>query len=244
MSSPEATEPPNDSASAPRAADAEAKRRRTVRFVVVLGIAGIVAVAAILVAVTLNQPSGTKPQTSATIAAGPVVAPGDQLTGGPSALPPFAIVLDRTDAASSMSAANQVVALRQELATKPASTTYLDLGQAYMTLGDQASAQNAFADAAALAPSTPGPLVGLAMSEGMSGTAGLASGNALMMQLQTRFPTSQVVSFNLGWLALYRADVTTLRDAWARTVLLGPTTAFGSLARGLLSEVGKKTAKK
>jgi cytochrome c-type biogenesis protein CcmH/NrfG len=244
MSSPEATEPPNDSAAAARAAEADARRRRTVRFAVVLGIAGIVAVAAILVAVSLDQASGTKPQTSASIAAGPVVAPGDQLTGGQSKLPPLAVVLDRTDAASSMTAADQVVALREELATKPTSAGYLDLGQAYMTLGDEVSAQSAFARAAALAPASPGPLVGLAMTEGMSGTAGLASANALMTQLQTRFPTSQVVAFNIGWLALYRADVTTLRNAWARTIVLGPTTALGDLARGLLSEIGKKTGSK
>ena len=56
MSSPEASGPPTSGAPAPD--DAEARRRRTVRFFVVIGTAAVVAVAAILVAVAVSGPLG------------------------------------------------------------------------------------------------------------------------------------------------------------------------------------------
>ncbi len=240
MTSPDAAEPPTT----PVATTAEqARRQRTIRFFVALGVAGVVAVAAILVAVALNHGSGSKPITPATIAAGPVVSPSAQSPSGQGALPPLAIVLDRTDAARSMAANNQIIALHGLLATKPTSTIYLDLGQEYMAIGDQTSALTAFAHAAALAPNTPEPLVGLAMTGGMSGTAGLDQASQQLTTLASRFPTNQVVTFNQGWLALYRRDPATVRDAWRRTVALGPKTNLGATAAIFLTQIAKKTSK-
>jgi hypothetical protein len=112
-----------------------------------------------------------------------------------------------------------------------------------MALGDQASAQAAFTAAAALAPAAAEPLVGLAMTEGMSGTAGLETADAQLRTIEARFPTNQVVAFNLGWLAVYRKDVATVREAWARTIALGVKTPLGAAAYVLLNEVNKKTTK-
>jgi len=82
MSSPEASGPPTTGAAAP---DAEARRRRTIRFFVVLGGAALVAVAAILIAVALSQPSGTSSSTSTTsgTSASAIKAQLPQLAIGP-----------------------------------------------------------------------------------------------------------------------------------------------------------------
>lgn len=243
MTPADATEPSRDPVAT--IDDAVAKRRRTRRFVVVVGAAAIVAVAAALTAVAMNESSGGKPAASSA-SAPPVVPPSNQTAGSKSnqnILPPLAIVLDRRDSMVSLTAADQAVALRAQLSTKPTSTDWLDLGQVYMALGDQTDAQSAFAHAASLAPNTPDPLVGVAMTAGMSGTAGLARANTTLTALAARFPSSQVVMFNLGWLAVYRTDVVTIRRAWARTAALGPTTDLGSWAAILLTHMTKPTTK-
>jgi cytochrome c-type biogenesis protein CcmH/NrfG len=243
MTPADATEPSRDPVATPDTA--AAGRRRTRRFVVVVGAAAAVAVAAALTAVALNGSSGGKPADSSANAA-LVAPPGTQAPGTTTTqntLPPLAIVLDRKDSLVSLPAADQVVGLRARLATRPTSTDWLDLGQVYMALGDQTDAHGAFARAASLAHNTPDPLVGLAMTAGMSGAAGLARANATLTALAVRFPTSQVVMFNLGWLAVYRTDVATIRRAWARTAALGPTTDLGSWADVLLKHMTKPAAK-
>jgi cytochrome c-type biogenesis protein CcmH/NrfG len=232
MSSPEASGPPTTGAPAPD--DAEARRRRTIRFFAVLGGAALVAVVAILIAVALSQPSGTPASTSTTSGTSAIKAQ----------LPQLAIVLNRTDAIAQMAVSNQVVALQAEIASKPTATEYMDLGQAQMSLADQQAAVSAFSHAQQLDPTAPEPLVGLAMTEAMSGTqAGFATANAELQALQSRYPNSQVVAFNLGWLALYRRDAATVRAAWGRAVRLGKQTPLGIAATVLLAQMGKKTSK-
>jgi Flp pilus assembly protein TadD len=234
MSSPEASGPPSTGAPAPD--DAEARRRRTVRFFVVIGTAAVVAVAAILIAVAVSGPSGSGASTSRTS--------GTSASSAKPQLPQLSIVLNRTDAISQMAASNQVVALQSEIASKPTGDRYLDLGQVEMSLADQQAAVSAFSHAAQLAPNAPEPLVGLAMTEAMSGTTtGFETANAQLLTLQSRFPQSQVVAFNLGWLALYRRDPATVKTAWARTVQLGKQTPLGIKATVLLAQIGKTTAK-
>jgi len=218
----------------------DARRRRTLRLVIVLAVSGVVAIGALVIALVLNQPSGSKPATSATITVGPIVPAGQQLTGAASALPPISIVLNRTDAISNMAANDQIIALRGEIISHPTSNLYLNLGQAYMSIGDQTSALSAFSHAARLAPGTAEPLVGLAMTLGMGGTSGLNAAATALAALATRFPNNQVVQFNDGWVAVYRRDVPTITSAWKRAVALGPTTALGSAATTLLHQIGMK----
>ena len=233
MSSQEASGPPTNGG--PARDDAEARRRRTVRFFVVIGTAAVVAVAAILVAVAVSGSSSSGSSTSTTPANSPPATAAK--------LPQLAIVLNRTDAISQMAASNQAVALQSEIASKPTASRYLDLGQVEMSLADPQAAASAFAHAAQLAPSTPEPLVGLAMITAMSGTsADMQTANAELLGLQSRFPDSQVVAFNLGWLALYRRDPATVKAAWAHAIQLGKQTPLGIAATVLLAQIGKKTA--
>jgi len=233
MSSPEASGPPTNGA--PARDDLEARRRRTVRFFVVIGTATVVAVAAILVAVAVSGSSSSGASTSTT--------PASSAPAAAAKLPQLAIVLNRTDAISQMASSNQVVALQSEIASKPTASRYLDLGQVEMSLADPQAAASAFAHAAQLAPSTPEPLVGLAMITAMSGTsADMQTANAELLGLQSRFPDSQVVAFNLGWLALYRRDPATVKAAWAHAIQLGKQTPLGIAATVLLAQIGKKTA--
>jgi cytochrome c-type biogenesis protein CcmH/NrfG len=235
MSSPEASGPSTTGPPAPD--DAEARRRRTIRFVVVIGAAAVIAVIAILVAVAISQPSSTGSSTSTSASAGGSATIQAQL-------PQLSIVLNRTDSIAQMAVSDQVVALQSLIASKPTATRYMDLGQAEMALADQQAAVSAFAHAAQLAPNTAEPLVGLAMTEGMSGTtAGLDTANATLQTLQARFPDNQVVAFNLGWLALYRRDTATVKSAWERSVQLGKQTPLGIAATVLLAQLGKKSTK-
>jgi cytochrome c-type biogenesis protein CcmH/NrfG len=239
MNAPEASGP--TTTGAPASGDDAARRRRTIMFFAVIGAAAVVAVVAVLVAGALsgNTSSGIRATTSSSGAS--------TSTGAASAataqLPQLAIVLNRTDAVSQMPASNQVVALQSEIATHPTAERYLDLGQAEMSLADQGAAVSAFSHAAQLAPNAPEPLVGLAMTAAMSGGAGLQTANAELQTLQSRFPTNQVVAFNLGWLALYRRDAATVKTAWRRTVQLGKQTPLGIAATVLLAQIGTKTAK-
>jgi Flp pilus assembly protein TadD len=209
--------------------DEQARRTRTIRFFAVVGMAMVVGIAAILVGVVLNQPS--RSGTSTTTSASPSTTPQ---------LPQLAVVLNRTDPVAAMAASNQVVALQAMIQNTPTAARYMALGQAEMSLANQQAALDAFSRAQQLEPSSPDPLVGLAMAEGMSGTTGLAAADVQLHSLGMRFPKSQVVAFNRGWLALYRRDVATVRSAWRRTVALGPTTQLGRAAKILLTDIGKK----
>ena len=230
MTAPEAAEPAD--AAPPPAPDREAARRRTIRFFAVVGIAAVVAVAAILVAVVLNQPSGSSGTGTSTSATA---------SSSKAALPQLAVVLNRTDPVQAMTANNQAIALRLMLQSHPTAERYMALGQVEMSLADETAAVDAFSRAAQLAPSSPDPMVGLAMTQAMSGTTGYDAANAQLAALSQRFPNSQVVAFNLGWLALYRRDVITVKSAWTHTVALGPTTELGKTAKALLTQIGKAT---
>lgn len=232
MSSPEATEPTNEPAA--DGPDDRAKRQRTIRFLAVLGIAGVVAVAAILVAVGLNQPSGSGGASTST---------SGTSTAAQAKLPQLAVVINRTDPVAAMTASNQAVALRGMIQSTPTAERYMALGQVEMSLADQAAAIDAFSHAARLEPNSADPMVGLAMAQAMTGGSGYDAANAQLQALSTRFPRSQVVEFNLGWLALYRRDVATVKSAWARTVALGPATQLGKTAQALLTQIGKATSK-
>jgi cytochrome c-type biogenesis protein CcmH/NrfG len=232
MSSPEATEP----TIAPPAAtpDERAKRQRTIRFLAAVGIAGVVAIAAVFVAVGLNQPSGSSGTSTST---------GGTSTAAQAKLPQLAVVIDRTDPVAAMTASNQAIALHAMIQTRPTAARYMALGQVEMSLADQAAAVDAFSHAARIEPNSPDPMVGLAMAQAMTGGGGYDAANAQLQALAARFPNSQVVTFNLGWLALYRRDVATVKTSWARTVGLGPKTQLGTTAKVLLTQIGKATSK-
>jgi cytochrome c-type biogenesis protein CcmH/NrfG len=212
---------------------------------VVAGVAAVAAAAALAVSAVLDDPVAENPTRDATpIVVGPVVEPGQELTGGESALPPLTMVLEQPapDDISTLPAAQQVARLRELLETQAEPERFVELGSAYMALGDKAAADDAFDRARRLLPGRPAPLIGLAMSDALEGSEGLDAAARQMAVLRERFPQSQVVAFNQGWLAVYRRDVATVRDAWERTIALDATSPLGTTAAALLEQVGAAQA--
>lgn len=209
------------------------------RLAVTIVVALAAALAALGVATLLDDPVGEGPRDQEPIIAGVVTPQGEELTGGDSPLPPLAIILPRALSADirQLPAEQQVVTLRESLAQRPTARRYVELGRAYMELADADSAAAAFEEGTALAPSDPEPLVGLAMSRAVADDTGLDEATGELESLAQRFPQSQVVAFNQGWLALYRPDVATVTAAWRRTIELGPRTPLGRLAADLLRQI-------
>ncbi len=116
------------------------------------------------------------------------------------------------------------------------------LGLVRMYLKEEKAAEDSFTRALRLAPTDPEALTGRAMVDGMSGSAGLATAAGRLAALQQRFPTSQVVVFNRGWVALYRQDVATVRTSWTRAVALDARSALGRLAAALLDRLNGQGA--
>jgi hypothetical protein len=201
----------------------------------------VAAAAALAVSWSLDDPVGENPNRDVTpIVVGPVVERGQELTGGDSALPPVAMVLERAapDGISQLPPAQQIARLRELVSTRAEAERFVELGSAYMAIGDRPSAVDAFERARGLLPGRAAPLVGLAMTDAMQGTEGQARAADTLAQLRREFPRSQVVAFNQGWLGVYRRDVPTIREAWRRTVALGAATPLGRTATALLTQVG------
>jgi hypothetical protein len=59
-----------------------------------------------------------------------------------------------------------------------------------------------------------------------------------MERLAAEYPQSQLVSFNRGWLEIYRRRATPAREAWQRTVALDPDSRLGRTATALLDTLG------
>lgn len=212
-----------------------------------IALVGVVALAAggaaLGTAALLDQPVDRAARDSAQAVVG-TVAPST--TTGPSApapaastLPPLAVVLATGAPAeiTALSPSEQIVRLREGATADARPATYLQLGRAYMVVGDAPSARQAFRTAAELAPRAIEPAVALAMADGMDGTGGLDRAAARIGAIVARNPRSQMAVFNRGWLAVYRDDAATAVSSWRRTVALGPSTALGRTARTLLSQI-------
>lgn len=222
----------------PRPARGRPSPRAVAAVVAVTLAAGLAAVG---VASLLDEPVDGAARDRAPIIVGQVVPPGQELTGAEDRLPQLAMVLDRPapDGISRLAASDQIVRLREIVASEPAARRYVELGRAHMELDDIASARESFTRARALAPADPAPLVGLAMTQALEGDAGLDRAASDMRTLTDRFPGSQLAWFNRGWLAVYRSDADTAITSWTRTVALGRGTPLGRAAAGLLAEIGR-----
>lgn len=235
VSSPPVAEPP-----AP--AKVRTTRPSPRRLAIVVASALVVGLAAIGAAYLMDEPVDGAARDLAPIVVGRVFNPDEQpqTTAERPAPPQLTLILDRAapNGISQLTPAQQVVRLRELVADGGNSDLYVHLGVAYMRLDDAAGAREAFTRAVALAPGDPAPRVGLAMTAGLEGDAGLRRGAREMQALAARYPRSQLVHFNRGWLAVYLDDVATLRAAWQETVRLGAGTRYGTTATQLLSEVG------
>lgn len=202
--------------------------------------AAVVCGAAAATAAWLDDPVGEGPRDAAPIVAGVVNPAGRELTGAQESLPPLSLMSSTPLGAeyTNTTPEQQVVKLRDAIADRPTVTRYIALGRAYMALQDTSAARGAFDEAAALAPKNPEPLVGLAMLPAIGSDTGMSTATRNVDRLVKRYPQSQVVVFNQGWLALYRRDVPTVRTAWRRARALGPSTALGQLSTALLRQLG------
>ncbi|HWH13921.1 MAG TPA: hypothetical protein VNT51_04190 [Miltoncostaeaceae bacterium] len=220
-----------------------ARRPPAPRRVAAVVAAGLVLGGATLgLAALLDDPEGRAARDPAPIIVGRV--PVEQATRAPRSgvtadLPPLSMVLDRPapEGISSLPAAQQVQRLRDLVAAGAPPRRRVELGRALMETGDAEGARRAFAAARAGMPGDPAPLVGLAMTEGLRGEAGVAEAGRRMGALTRRFPRSQLVWFNRGWIAAYARDADAVVEAWQRTVELDPRTPLGRTADALLARV-------
>ena len=192
---------------------------------------------ALLLANALDSPAGQSARDEAQPATpGPVAGS----TGGLGQLPPLAMVLDHQlpGGVADLPPIQQAQRLRELAAAAPSATRSVELGSVLQLLGDSAGAERAFRDALAREPGDVGALVGLALVNGVTGPGGLPEATRQLRALARQHPRDQIVSFNQGWLEIYRRRAGPARAAWRRTVELGPDTRLGRTASALLATLG------
>jgi cytochrome c-type biogenesis protein CcmH/NrfG len=218
----------------PDAAPSRAPRISPRRLAIVLGVWVAVAGGAILLALALDSPVGEGARDEAQPAvAGPVAMPAPE-SPSQGDLPPLALVLDRPSPGAGELPPQERIARLRERAAGGSPRQLVELGAALALLGEAQEAERAYRQALARAPGDLAARAGLAMVEGARGGAGLARGAAALDRLAAEHPSSQLVAFNQGWLAIYRRRAEEARAAWNRTVALGADTRLGRTAGSLL----------
>ena len=154
----------------------------------------------------------------------------------PAGLPPLRLYLDRplpkevTDLPTLAAQADRL----QQLATgtdDPA--RWVELGTVALRGGDLNTARLVFERALTLDRERLDAQVGLAMVDGATGPEGLGRAAKTLAALESRNPNSQLVVFNVGMIAAYRADRATIDRAFGRASALAPNTPLAALARRL-----------
>ena len=198
-----------------------------------LGVWAVVVGGALLTANALDAPVGE----SARDAAQPASPAPTSSAAAPGGLPPLAMVLDRAlaPAIAALPPVQQVRTLRTLATGTGDARRSVELGSVLQLLGDGPGAEAAYRGALAKEPTSIAARVGLTLVEGAAGADGLVAGTRRMQELARAHPRSQVVSFNQGWLEIYRRRADPARRAWLRTVTLGPRTRLGRTAAGLLA---------
>lgn len=202
------------------------------------------------IAIALDDPVGAGPRDTAPIIAGPVVEPGQELTG-PLDLPPLSLVLnvELSESLLRLDLAARADRLRALAVTTANPDRLLELGTTRQELGELDAARAAYQDALRLDPGNLAAQAGLAVLEGSAGGEGLDRAAALLERLAARHPDDQLLAFNRGWVAVYQAQanddpaartqlVTRAIMEWQRTVALDARTPLGRLAAQLLEPVG------
>ena len=217
-------------------------------------IAGIVVVGLVLAAIVIgigatlggDSGNGTALDKAQPIVAGVVAAPGQELTGGNSSLPPLALITASAvpRAIASLPAAQQAARYAAMAGNDPA--LLIKLGAAYQRAGDPDAAAAAYNKALAADPNALEAKIGLAMVDGSRSDAGLNAAGQKLAVFTSEYPNSQVAWFNRGWVDAYLRDGKGSIAAWERTAAIDPTTSLGKTAVGLLARIARaqKAAKK
>jgi len=227
------------------AADPEvrsARVRPSARSLVIAAAAAVgVAVIAVGLAVRLDDPVGAGAVDSAQpIVAGPIVAPGEELTGRPTptgALPPLALVLDRQppEGIGDLPAEDQISRLRALAATRAEPRRLVELGAAYQGARRNDEAREAYVNALRLDPDDVAAEVGLALNAAAAGGEDARRAAGALTDLAAQNPDNQIVAFNQGWLAAYQRDAETAEAAWRRTIAIDSNSRLGRTATQLLT---------
>ncbi|MCU0307296.1 MAG: hypothetical protein MUE51_05905 [Thermoleophilia bacterium] len=230
---PAATEPPPPRAGRPRA-----------KALALVAVAGLAAGALALGGATLlDEPVGqSAADPSQPIVVGPIVAPGQELTGGPEELPPISLILDRPveAAVARLTPAQQVEVLAERARARGTAAAWVQAGAAAQRLGDQALAADHYRRALAIAPDDLAARAGLLIARAAAEPDGLDRAAAGLARLARGAPRSQLLAFNEGWVDVYRRDGRGAIAAWRRTITLGPNTALGRTARNLLVTIARQ----
>jgi len=226
---------------APRPATARLPLRR---LAIVLGVWIVVAGGALLVAGALDSPVGEGARDEAQAVA--PEAPAATTAPAAADLPPLALVLDHALPASisSLPPAQQLEALRLDAIKTKNPERFVELGSILQLLGDGASAEFSYQSALKFDPESVDARVGLALVEGANGDIGLVRAARTLQDLAAAHPRDQLVSFNQGWVEIYRRRGATARDAWQRTIALGPTTRLGRTAATLLDTLENSSGRR
>ncbi len=204
------------------------------RLAAVVGAWVVLAGGALVLAGALDSPVGAGGRDAARPATpGPVATPD----AGVGDLPPLAMVLDRPLPAdiAALAPIRQLDALRVRAMTTRSAARFVELGSLLQLFSDNASAEASFRAALRFDPGSVGAQVGLALVDGASGPEGLIAGARRLQELAAANPESQLVSFNQGWLEIYRRRARPAAQAWRRTIALGPRTKLGRTATELLA---------
>jgi hypothetical protein len=213
------------------------------RLAIVVGISIVLAGSALLAADAQDSRVGEGARDKAQPAAPGPVAAGATAPAEPGAasLPPFAMVLDHRLPASvaGLPPLQQAVKLRARAMSTRSPERLVELGSVLQLLGDVRSAEFSYRSALTFDPQSVPAQVGLAVVAGGTGADGLATSSERLRALAVVHPRDQLVSFNQGWLEIYRGRADAARSALKRTVALGPGTRLGRTATGLLAALAK-----
>jgi hypothetical protein len=217
------------------------------RLAIVFGISIVLAGSALLAANALDSPVGegardkAQPAATGSVAAGAAAAGAPAAQPGAASLPPFAMVLDHRLPASvaGLPPLQQAVKLRARAMSTRSPERLVELGSVLQLLGDVRSAEFSYRSALTFDPQSVAAQVGLAVVAGGTGADGLATSSERLRALAVVHPRDQLVSFNQGWLEIYRGRADAARAALKRTVALGPDTRLGRTATGLLAALAK-----
>jgi hypothetical protein len=211
----------------------------------VLGVWLVVVAVTFVVISRLDRPTGSAPPDAAQPVVGRLaVPPGAAATTDPDELPPLALALDRPlppDLAG-MTGPALVAGVRRLAAREPSALNLDRLGAAEQGVGDAAAARAAYRRALAVDPGDLGARVGLVLVDASRGRAGLARAGRALAALARRHPSSQLVAFNQGLVAVYERDRETVLAAWRRAASLGPGTPLGRTAAGVVAALERREA--
>ena len=208
-----------------------------------LGVWVVLAGGALLVAGALDSPVGEGDRDAAQPAAVGTVATPETAPEAPAGtppegeLPPLALVLDRPLPApvEGLAPEEQFEQLRRLAISTRDPERFVELGSIMQLAGDGPSAQFSYESALRFDAGNIGAQVGLALVDGATGDEGLARASQELRRLAVKYPQSQLVSFNRGWLEIYRRRAAPARIAWRRTIALDADSRLGRTAAALLA---------